>query len=51
MYRREMEYALEDGALPWDVDAALEAYGFAMGPFAQYSISPGSTSPGPGASG
>ncbi len=39
VYRREMEYALEDGALPWDVDAALEAYGFAMGPFAVSDLS------------
>ncbi len=34
-----MEYALEDGALPWDVDAALEAYGLAMGPFAVSDLS------------
>jgi 3-hydroxyacyl-CoA dehydrogenase len=39
VYRREMEYALEDGALPWDVDAALETYGFAMGPFAVSDLS------------
>ncbi len=39
VYRREMEYALEDGALPWEVDAALEAYGFAMGPFAVSDLS------------
>ncbi len=38
-YRSEMEYALEDGALPWEVDAALEAYGFAMGPFAVSDLS------------
>ncbi|MGC2631725.1 MAG: 3-hydroxyacyl-CoA dehydrogenase NAD-binding domain-containing protein [Rhodomicrobium sp.] len=38
-YRGEMEYALEDGALPWEVDAALEAYGFAMGPFAVSDLS------------
>jgi 3-hydroxyacyl-CoA dehydrogenase len=33
-WRMQCEYALEDGALPAEVDAALEAYGFAMGPFA-----------------
>ncbi len=33
-WRMQCEYALEDGALPGEVDAALEAYGFAMGPFA-----------------
>ncbi len=31
---RQCDFALEDGAWPQDVDAALEAYGFAMGPFA-----------------
>lgn len=33
-YRREAEFMLEDGALPQEVDAALEAYGFPMGIFA-----------------
>ncbi|MDW6024694.1 3-hydroxyacyl-CoA dehydrogenase NAD-binding domain-containing protein [Mesorhizobium sp. BAC0120] len=33
-YRREAEFLVEDGALPHEVDAAMEAYGFAMGPFA-----------------
>jgi 3-hydroxyacyl-CoA dehydrogenase len=33
-YRRHAEYLLEDGAAPQEIDAALEAYGFAMGPFA-----------------
>lgn len=33
-YRREAEFMLEDGALPHDIDAALEAYGFPMGIFA-----------------
>lgn len=32
-YRREAEFMLEDGALPEEIDAALEAYGFAMGIF------------------
>lgn len=38
-YRREMEYALEDGALPHEIDAAFEAYGFPMGPFAVADLS------------
>ena len=33
-YKAIVEFAVEDGALPQEVDAALEAYGFAMGPFA-----------------
>ncbi len=33
-WRLQCEYALEDGATPAEVDAALEAYGLAMGPFA-----------------
>jgi 3-hydroxyacyl-CoA dehydrogenase len=33
-YRREMELLLEAGATPQQVDAALRAFGFAMGPFA-----------------
>jgi 3-hydroxyacyl-CoA dehydrogenase len=33
-WRRQCDFALEDGAFPQDVDAALEAYGFAMGPYA-----------------
>jgi len=33
-YRLQAEYLLEEGALPQDVDAALEAFGFPMGPFA-----------------
>jgi 3-hydroxyacyl-CoA dehydrogenase len=32
-YRKQCEYMLEDGALPEEVDAALEDFGFAMGPF------------------
>ena len=38
-YRRHVEYLLEDGAMPEDVDAALEAFGFAMGPFAVFDLS------------
>jgi 3-hydroxyacyl-CoA dehydrogenase len=33
-YRREAEFLLEDGALPHEIDAALEDYGFPMGLFA-----------------
>lgn len=32
-YRRQCEFMLEEGASPEHIDAALEAYGFAMGPF------------------
>lgn len=37
-YRREAEFLLEDGALPQDIDAAMEAYGMAMGPFAVFDL-------------
>ena len=33
-YRRQCEFMLEEGSYPEEVDAALEAFGFAMGPFA-----------------
>jgi 3-hydroxyacyl-CoA dehydrogenase len=33
-YRAQCEFMLEEGALPQEIDAALEGYGFAMGPFA-----------------
>ncbi|MEO8751315.1 MAG: 3-hydroxyacyl-CoA dehydrogenase NAD-binding domain-containing protein [Casimicrobiaceae bacterium] len=33
-YRRQCEFMLEEGAYPEQVDAALESFGFAMGPFA-----------------
>jgi 3-hydroxyacyl-CoA dehydrogenase len=39
VYRRHAEYLVEDGASPADVDAALEAYGFAMGIFAVSDLS------------
>lgn len=32
-YRREADFLLEEGATPERVDKALEAFGFAMGPF------------------
>ncbi len=31
--RKQAEYMLEDGALPWEIDKAMEAFGMAMGPF------------------
>ncbi len=37
-YRREAEFMLEQGALPHEIDAALEDYGFAMGLFAVYDM-------------
>jgi 3-hydroxyacyl-CoA dehydrogenase len=37
-YRREAEFLLEDGALPDQIDTAMEAYGFAMGPFAVFDL-------------
>jgi 3-hydroxyacyl-CoA dehydrogenase len=33
-YRRECDRMLEEGALPHQIDAALEAFGFPMGPYA-----------------
>lgn len=30
-YRRECEYMLEDGALPWEIDQAMLAFGMPMG--------------------
>jgi 3-hydroxyacyl-CoA dehydrogenase len=38
-YRRQTEYMLEDGALPQEVDAAMEAYGLPMGPLAANDLS------------
>lgn len=32
-YRREAEYMIEDGALPWEVDAAMVDFGLPMGVF------------------
>jgi 3-hydroxyacyl-CoA dehydrogenase len=34
MYRRQIDYMLEDGASPHEIDAAMEEYGLAMGPLA-----------------
>jgi 3-hydroxyacyl-CoA dehydrogenase len=33
-YQRQCFYMLEDGALPYEIDAAITAFGFAMGPLA-----------------
>lgn len=38
-YRRQCEFMLEDGAYPEDIDQALTAFGFAMGPFAVADLS------------
>jgi 3-hydroxyacyl-CoA dehydrogenase len=38
-YRRQLEYLLEDGASPYEIDAAMTAYGFPMGPFAVFDLS------------
>ncbi|MGE3989050.1 3-hydroxyacyl-CoA dehydrogenase NAD-binding domain-containing protein [Pseudorhodoplanes sp.] len=38
-YRRECEILLEEGAYPEQIDSALEAFGFAMGPFAVSDLS------------
>ena len=38
-YRRHCEFMLEDGAWPEQIDAALEAFGFAMGPFSVADLS------------
>ncbi|MDO9480652.1 MAG: 3-hydroxyacyl-CoA dehydrogenase NAD-binding domain-containing protein [Hydrogenophaga sp.] len=38
-YRRQCEFMIEEGASPQQVDKALEAFGFAMGPFAVADMS------------
>lgn len=38
-YRRHMEYLVADGAAPQQVDEALVAFGFALGPFAVADLS------------
>jgi 3-hydroxyacyl-CoA dehydrogenase len=38
-YRREADYLVEDGALPWEVDAAMRAFGFPMGVFEMQDLS------------
>ncbi|SFU17277.1 3-hydroxyacyl-CoA dehydrogenase NAD-binding domain-containing protein [Mesorhizobium sp. YR577] len=39
IYRRHAEYLVEDGASPQEIDEALQAFGFAMGPFAVSDMS------------
>jgi len=39
VFRREAEYILEDGALPHEIDAAMEGLGLPMGPFAVFDLS------------
>ncbi len=38
-YRRQCEFMVEEGASPQQVDAAMEHFGFAMGPFAVSDLS------------
>lgn len=38
-YRREAEYLLADGALPQQIDDAMRAFGYAMGPFEVQDLS------------
>lgn len=38
-YRRDCEFMLEEGALPHEIDAAMEAFGFAMGIYAVQDMS------------
>lgn len=38
-YRQQAEFLVEEGASPYAVDAAMEAFGFAMGPFAVADLS------------
>ncbi|SEN46351.1 3-hydroxyacyl-CoA dehydrogenase [Gemmobacter aquatilis] len=38
-YRQTTDILLMDGALPWEVDAALEGFGMAMGPYAVQDLS------------
>ncbi len=39
VFRRECEFMLEEGALPHEIDAALEGLGLPMGPFAVFDLS------------
>ena len=38
-YRQAMDLLLLEGALPWEVDAAMEGFGMAMGPYAVQDLS------------
>jgi 3-hydroxyacyl-CoA dehydrogenase len=37
-YMRQAMFLLDEGALPWEVDRALEQWGMAMGPFRVYDL-------------
>ena len=38
-YRREADNLIEDGALPWEVDAAMRGFGYPMGVFEMQDLS------------
>ncbi len=38
-FRKQADYMVEDGALPWEVDAAMESFGMPMGPFKVMDLS------------
>lgn len=38
-YRRQCEFMLEEGALPHEIDAAMESWGLPMGPFRVFDLS------------
>jgi 3-hydroxyacyl-CoA dehydrogenase len=38
-YKEEADFLLMDGAVPWEVDEAMEAFGYAMGPFEVQDLS------------
>ncbi|MEP3629027.1 MAG: 3-hydroxyacyl-CoA dehydrogenase NAD-binding domain-containing protein [Hyphomicrobiales bacterium] len=37
-YKKSVDYMMLDGAAPHEIDAAIEGFGFAMGPFAVYDL-------------
>jgi 3-hydroxyacyl-CoA dehydrogenase len=39
LYRRQCEFMLEEGALPHEIDAAMESWGLPMGPFRAFDLS------------
>jgi 3-hydroxyacyl-CoA dehydrogenase len=38
-FRKQADYMIEDGALPWEIDAAMESFGMPMGPFKVMDLS------------
>jgi 3-hydroxyacyl-CoA dehydrogenase len=38
-FRKQADYMVEDGAMPWDVDGAMEAFGLPMGPYKVMDLS------------